>query len=44
MASKKPPKKEKQPAKPPHMPFDDALRVLLNTKPQPRAAPKKKKA
>jgi hypothetical protein len=36
LAMAKSPKKEKQqnPAKPPHMPFDDALRVLLNTRPK----------
>jgi hypothetical protein len=35
----KPPKKtERQP-----IPFDDALRRILAAKPQPKAAPKKKK-
>jgi len=37
----KSPKKDKLPAKPPHMPFDDALRVLLKAKPKHK--PKKKK-
>jgi hypothetical protein len=38
-------KKTKQPtpAQPPNMPFDDALRVLLNAPPQHKASKKAKK-
>ena len=41
----KTPKKETQEKQnqPPHMPFDDALRVLLKAKPQHKVTEKKKK-